>query len=424
MSSFRRILVLWPLVTSLLAAATAGDAPAREKAWAFVGAKVYPSPSAEPIRHGVVVVRGDRIAAVGTVDQGWPEDAERIDCRGRILVAGYWNAHVHFIEPKWDDAAGQPPERLEAQLRQMLTRHGFTTVVDVGSLVTNTVALRQRIESGEVAGPRILTAGLPLYPAKGVPFYITESLPEELVRQLPAPATPAEAAQLVARNFDAGADLLKLFLVTGVREQGIIVLKSMAPEIVAAAVAEAHQRDRLVFAHPSTLHGVELALAGGVDGLAHSIEDPQNWNAPLIARLRAADMTFVPTLTLFRQARDFPAILYQVKSYSDAGGRILYGTDVGYLTDYAAVEREIDWLGQAGLSFQQILATLTTNPAAEFGRSGESGEIVVGAEADLVLLGADPADDVGALGHVLQTWRKGRLLYDALPTGPSLEPGG
>jgi imidazolonepropionase-like amidohydrolase len=318
---------------------------------------------------------------------------------------------VHFTEPKWANPRGQPAARLTAHLQQMLTQYGFTTAVDLASNVVDTVALRQRIEQGEVIGPRILTAGLPLYPTNGVPYYVSEALPEEIVKQLPTPATPGEAVEWIRRNIAAGADLLKLFLVTGVRQDGQIVLKSMAPAIATAAVAEAHRHGQRVFAHPSTVHGLNVAIASGVDGLAHTIQDTENWNETVVQRLREADVALVPTLTLFQSMSDFDAVLKQVKSYVDAGGRVLYGTDIGFLPNYAALQREIEWLAQSGLSFSQILATLTTVPAAEFGMAGRSGVIAPGAEADFVLLAADPAKDVRALSDVVQTWRAGRQIY-------------
>ncbi len=65
--------------------------------------------------------------------------------------------------PEWTDAAHAKPDALAAQLVAMLTRYGFTTVFDTGSRLEDTLALRKRIESGEIAGPRILTAGNPCF---------------------------------------------------------------------------------------------------------------------------------------------------------------------------------------------------------------------------------------------------------------------
>src|SRR3546814_2679236 len=92
-----------------------------------------------------------------------------VDGDGGAVRAGFWNSHVHFTEPKWAGAADLPAPRLQSQLREMLVRYGFTSVVDTGSDPRDTGPLRARIESGEIAGPRIITAMSPLFPPDGVP---------------------------------------------------------------------------------------------------------------------------------------------------------------------------------------------------------------------------------------------------------------
>src|SRR5437667_2715428 len=149
---------------------------------ALVRGKIYLSPDLAPIEDGIILVEGGRISFVGSRDSVTiPPRATTIDCTGGFVTAGFQNSHVHFTESKWIDAASQPASRLAAQLEAMLTRYGFTTVVDTGSLLANTTALRRRIESGELPGPTILTAGTPLYPPNGIPYYLKDgSLPPEV----------------------------------------------------------------------------------------------------------------------------------------------------------------------------------------------------------------------------------------------------
>jgi len=101
--------------------------------------------------------------------------------------------------------------KLAAQLQAMLTRYGFTTVIDTASLLANTLAIRRRIGTGEVAGPRILTAGLGLYPPDAIPYYVKDAVPPDLLRLLPQPSTAARATEIVRMNLDGGADIVKLF---------------------------------------------------------------------------------------------------------------------------------------------------------------------------------------------------------------------
>src|SRR5690606_15292962 len=128
--------------------------------------------------------------------------AQLIDCTGQTIVAGFWNSHVHI---------GLNNAR---NLEVMLTQYGFTSVVDTGSTLDDTLEVRRAIESGAMVGPRILTDGEPLYPEDGVPYYV--SGPEGLVRDLPQPRTPEEAAGIVIQHIDEGADLIKLFAVSWV----------------------------------------------------------------------------------------------------------------------------------------------------------------------------------------------------------------
>jgi imidazolonepropionase-like amidohydrolase len=103
-------------------------------------------------------------------------------------------------------------------------------------------------------------------------------------------------------------------------------------------------------------------------------------------------------------------VLPQLRAYSEAGGQILFGTDVGYIQQYDTSE-EFTWMSRAGLSFQQILASLTTNPAERFGYAAHSGRVAKGMDADLVVLRADPALEITAFSKVAFTIRQGKILF-------------
>src|SRR6266852_4913045 len=121
---------------------------------ALVGGTIYVSPTEAPIHKGVVLIRDGKIAAVGSKALlAVPEAGQSLDCSGLTITAGFWNCHVHFFERKWANAADIPAPELGAQLQDMLTRFGFTSVFDLSSMWDNTRRLRDRIESGEVPGP-------------------------------------------------------------------------------------------------------------------------------------------------------------------------------------------------------------------------------------------------------------------------------
>jgi imidazolonepropionase-like amidohydrolase len=379
------------------------------------GATVYVAPETAPLHDTNVVVRDGAIVAVG---QDSPAAAPTLDCRGLVIVAGLHNNHVHFIGPEWAGAAQQPADALAAQVRGMLTRFGFTSVFDTGSKLDDTLALRKRIDSGEVAGPRILTAGEPLYPPDGIPIYLRD-LPPELLRLMKEPATPNEAVEAVDANLGRGADAVKLF--TGSIMGGGKV-KPMPVAIAQAAVTEAHRLGRPVFAHPSNVEGATIAVESGVDVLAHT--NSQGWTPALVASMLAHHTALIPTLKLwpYEAAKEsagadeteaFTAeAINELTAFMKGGGEVLFGTDVGYMRDFDPAD-EYALMARAGMTPMQILASLTTAPAARFHAQLKLGRVAVGYKADLAVLAGDPATDIRAFAHVRYTLRNGHVVYDA-----------
>jgi imidazolonepropionase-like amidohydrolase len=386
---------------------------------AFVGAKIYQSPTAAPIVDGIVLVKDGRILAVGENGKvKVPDNATRIDCTGLTMTAAFWNSHVHFTEPKWRSPDTQPAGQLAENLRAMFTRYGFVRVLDTGSWLKQTLAIRRRIETGEVVGPGIMTTGSGFAPKGASPFYI---LPDHL----PELSTPLDAEKMVSTALDEGADAIKLFTGSWATKDSIV---AMAVDVVRAATVVAHRRGKLVIAHPSNSRGAQAAVDGGVDILAHTFphETDGPWNRSLIARMSEARMGLVPTLKLWKsEAAKFNADSAfidkvegiageQVFAFSKVGGQILFGTDVGYMTDYDPTDEYV-FMQRAGLSFQQILASLTTAPAERFKASKRSGMISSGMDADLVLLAGDPATDIKAFSNVRYTRRQGQIIYQSPP---------
>jgi imidazolonepropionase-like amidohydrolase len=155
------------LSLGLLAFAVASATAASAQTLVLRGGSVYASPDAAPLPDAVIVISNGAISAVGGAsDVQIPPDARVIDCTGKTVVAGFWNSHVHFTEAVWKTAAGGPAASLTAHMQEMLTRWGFTTVWDLGSNPDDSLPLRRRVNSGEVAGPNILLAGN-MYPRGG-----------------------------------------------------------------------------------------------------------------------------------------------------------------------------------------------------------------------------------------------------------------
>lgn len=393
---------------------TAGPALIQPQSLTLAGGRVYAGPDAPATDDAVVVVTDGVITAVGPRTKvEIPAGTTIIDCKGLTITSGFYNNHVHFTDPKrWNGAASAPAARLTADLRDMLTRFGFTTVVDTASDLENTLALRRRIEAGDVSGPRIFTAGGALYPPDGVPFYVREEVDQHVLAQLHQPATPVAARATVRRQAERGANLVKIFAGSWVSRGKVL---PMPEEIARAAVAEAHSQRQIAFAHPSNVAGLEVALRSGVDVLAHALDDTRGMTADHYARLRKQNVAMVPTLALFRGRWSWD-ILDEVRTHARGGGEVLFGTDVGYLPNFDhAVEYEL--LASAGLGWREILASLTTAPARRFNELDRRGTIATGMVADLVVLGTDPALGARGFADVRYTIRGGTIIFDAAPAG-------
>jgi imidazolonepropionase-like amidohydrolase len=378
---------------------------------AIRGARIYRSPDEPPIERGTIVVREGRIAAIGE-DIPIPADATVLPCNACSVTAGFWNAHVHFTESKWNFSEWRSAGTLNAQLADRLTSRGFTTVVDAGSNLRVSIPLRRRIETGDLRGPYIYTAGAGQYPPDGIPYYLRESLPRFIQLFLPQPRSPAEAARDEERNIAQGADVLKLF--TGsYAQRGKVV--AMPEANAAAAVAVAHGHGQLAYSHPSNLAGVLVAIHSGVDVLAHAPDTTAGIGTAVLQAMADKHMAMIPTLKMFATtvttAPEYLNPIYdEVRQFHALGGQLLFGTDVGYMRDYTTAG-EFGALQASGLGPADILRMLTTAPAARFGVQDEKGRIAPGQLADLVVLESDPYQDVTAFSKVLITIRSGRVIH-------------
>lgn len=393
-----------------------GVCPRRASDLVLLGAKIYSSPAEPPIERGTIVVHDGRILAFGpSATVKVPPGATVIDCNGLVVTAGFWNSHVHILVPGLLHAEKLSSEQITSQLQAMLVRWGFTTVFDIASVLENTNVIRSRIVSGEVKGPRILTVGEPFWIK--TPIYVDRFLEANHI-SIPDVTSNAQATERVRQEIHDGADGIKIFA-NSIEQDSIL---TMPVELAKVIVGEAHSAGRSVFAHVSNNQGIEVALQSKVDILAHTTPTDSLWSAAFVERLVAARMALTPTLTLWdvesKKGNASPSDVeqgmrraaLQLEAFSQAGGQILFGTDVGYIQQFDTAE-EFTWMSRAGMSFQQILASLTTNPVQRFGYSTHSGRIANGMDGDLVVLSADPAQDATAFSKVRYTIRDGKVIY-------------
>jgi imidazolonepropionase-like amidohydrolase/protein-S-isoprenylcysteine O-methyltransferase Ste14 len=384
---------------------------------------VVPGTGAPAMSDGVVVVRGDRIYAVGPESAfRIPADVRRLDAGGGAILPGIVNAHIHHGAP--------------AKLRHRFLLEGVTTICDLGSELEE---MDEFLEEGCAEGPsaRGIRAG-PIVTAPG-------GYPDGLYRthlnyEVAGPGDATRAVQDLAAR---GADLVKIAVdpTWNVERR----LPTLALETVRATVEAAHAQGLLVRAHIIRPEHMDLVIEGGADVVEHlgmpawpsraeeervmAGEDPvgsffDRWAPdyqPRLERMVDEDIAMVPTLSAVigsfytadeptpRQRWVVAILMDVVRRFHEAGGTVAVGND---FNDRAMTERlpllEIEMLAGAGLSPMDVLVAATRNGARVCGRRWELGTLEPGKLADLIVVDGDPlTDPVAALQRVRLVMRAG-----------------
>ncbi len=232
--------------------------------------------------------------------------------------------------------------------------------------------------------------------------------------RIPEAETPERAAEMARYYLQIGLDGIKLFTGSYKGEDKPVV--NMEAAIAKAAVDVAHAQGKPVFAHPQNTAGIEAVIAAGVDVMAHTVGRQPGYPVEQLARFKQQGTALTPTLSLFAKlpvppeivGRIVDNIVGQLKSFSENGNTVLFGTDVGFTQLYdTTLEYQ---LMRRALSERQVLASLTTNPASYF-KAAKKGRVEKGFDADVVVLDGDPLADVTNLAKVAYTIRAGKVIY-------------
>jgi imidazolonepropionase-like amidohydrolase len=185
------------------------------------------------------------------------------------------------------------------------------------------------------------------------------------------------------------------------------------------AVDAAHRAGKPVFAHPNTAADVLAAVRAGVDIVGHTTPQGGPWDEALLAIMQEHRVAVTPTLTIWKyflrhdrvSAQDaaVKAATGQLRAWAALGGEVLFGTDLGAVDPDPSDEYAL--MAASGMTFSQILASLTTAPARRFGDAEKLGRIAPGLAADLVVVEGDPSRDLRALTAVRYTLRDGAVIY-------------
>ena len=352
----------------------------------------------EPLPDVVVVIEGDLIIAVGAPSKiNIPAGARTIDVSGAFILPGFINAHVHDAFDK---------ERLEAWAKA-----GVTTVRDEGLLLTssllgNRLTWRDQLSS-DPRYARLVSAGSMISPPDGYGQLSVKS--------------PENAREKVQDEISAGVDLIKISMESGYAGRSGLPL--LSDEELAAIIATAHAQGLLVSAHVTQATYLGNLIEAGVDDMAHIPYDfvPED----TIQRLVAEDIYVVPTLTVLEAYRSLAGGAMNLRSFIEAGVPIALGNDYTLVPqngfdhfDQGMPMHEIERMSQAGMTPMQIIISATRNAAHVCGLEASLGTLEVGKVADILILNADPLQDIQALIQVRMVIHNGVVIFPEESTNP------
>jgi imidazolonepropionase-like amidohydrolase len=428
-----RNLCLWAAL-GLLAAPSAwsADPAAASPPIVLRAAHLFDSASGKLVDHGVVVVSGTQIQAVGS-DAKIPAGAKVIDLGDATLLPGLIDAHVHLSMesgPNWyhdwyDGIMRFPAEQAlyGAHYAQATLEAGITTVRDVGSGDYIALGLRNAINAGVIPGPRMLVSNYAIGSTGGhadqdpyPPQRIAVAGPLQGVCN-----GPAECRAAVRYQIKYGADVIK-FMPSG----GVLSLSDPvdAPELsqeeMNAIVSEAHAWGRKVAAHCHGDTAAKMAIAAGVDSIEHgsflkddTLQEMKKKHVYLVATLFAGVWVgehadgFPPAIAVKARAAAAQAqTMFQ--HAAKIGVPLAMGTDAG-VEPHGLNAREFYLMTKNGLPPAQALIAGTANGADLLGVSDKTGTLAAGKSADIIAVSGNPLTDIKTVEHPVLVMKEGTV---------------
>jgi len=373
---------------------------------AFEGARIIVGDGSPAIEKGTIVVTGQNITAVGANVQV-PAGAQRVNLAGKTVMPMIIDTHIHA------------PDDVAENVRDMKRRAywGVSAAMSMGTETKDT-SLKQR--SQDVPGQaKILSAG------RGITGI--EKGREQAAYWV---GTVAEARKVVQENAAKRPDIIKIWV-----DDRDGTVPKLTPELYGAIIDEAHKANVRVTAHIFNLDDGKGLLKANVDAFAHSVRDKDvdqefltmmkqrpnvtvNPNLPgrgvmtdiswLQGKLPADEFANVQkgNVDNAKQAQAFGIQSRNLKKLSDQGTRIVLGTDGNQ--PYAP-HQEMESMAVSGMTPMQVIVA-STSRAAEFMRLNNQGAIQVGKSADLLVLDANPLDNITNTRRINAVYHKGQMV--------------
>ena len=418
------VLLIFPIVFAP-AASAAG-------ATAIVGGTVVDLEGKTPIENAVIIVEGERITAIG--DSGnveIPDGARQIDTSGTWLIPGLMNMHVHLglvLPGKMkaelaDESEAALALRMAMNARDSL-QAGVTTIRLTGDRGHADLDLMRAINKGQVAGPRIFSAGEELSITAGhgskLPGKTNFDGPDELVK--------AARTQI-----SAGATWLKILISGGIATDGGGLAEAlMTPEEISAVIDAGHRFGVKVTAHSGSPAATQVAVDAGLDCVEHGYF----LDRPTLKKMKEHGTWLVPTIVVtapatqpfFERIGSPPWYLERRNSAGKAHWRALEmaieeGVNIALGTDQMPAEpndgttataREAQYYVEAGMTPLQALRSATIETARLLEAEDEIGSLEAGKYADIVAVDRDPTEDIKALRNILLVMKGGKVYRNLL----------
>ncbi len=417
-----------------VAVALAAAAPAAETVLVQAG-HLLDRPGKPARGPSTVVIVDGRVSEIrdGFVDAGAFPGARVVDLRGRFVLPGLIDSHVHLdsdlagIAGQVEDMTRSPAAAAYDALvnGQKTLCAGFTTVRNLGNSDGVTLALRDAISAGKVIGPRILDAGTSISTTAGHMDHalgFRDDLREALDDHNTCDGVES-CRRAVRLQIARGVDLIKIATTGGVNSRiGSGIGRQMFEDEARALIETAHLYGKKVAVHAHGVDGVKLALAAGADSIEHGTE----MDDEAIKLFLKTGAYYVPTLSTIngyieRLAKDPNAYTPAVKAKIEwriritgeslrkavpKGVKIAFGTDAG-VSKHGRNADEFELMVKNGMTPATAIVAATVNAADLLGLGAEVGSLEPGKRADLIAVDGDPLKDVTVLKRVAFVMKDG-----------------
>jgi imidazolonepropionase-like amidohydrolase len=391
--------------------------------------------SNEPKHNQLIVIRGDKIEAVGdAASTQIPAGAKVVDLSNETVLPGLIESHTHIFLQGEDPALGgydiqllkfplaYRAARATVSARRALEQ-GFTTIRDMETEGAGygDVGIKMAIDQGYIPGPRIFTTTRGISTTGGYPLegYAPEIQVPKGVQIIDG---PVEARKAAREQMDHGADWIKVYMThrSWTDKDGHLVSQpTLTLEELKAIVDEAHGWGRKVACHAYNGEGLHRALDGGCDSIEHGL----GLDDAAIAQMKRQGTWYCPTIAIYYKdwspentpagQRDRARANEHEQSFKkalQAGIKIVFGTDVGGFAWTEPIAQEFLYMVKFGMTPMEAIRAATVSPAEMLGMLGQIGVIAPGAYADVIAVPGDPLKDIGELEKVKFVMHNGKVF--------------